>query len=258
MPILSSPHRTEQTPFPQPLLTHPVLQAPAQPAGLCWTTLSVGISALIREPRTGHSIQMCYSRCQTEGKEPFPGTAHSTLLMQNMVGHFWCRGSLMIMLSLLNTRITRPFSSEPLFCQSAPSLFWCMGIFFLFLPLCRTWHLPMLIFMKFLSAHLSELAGSLRMATWYSTTSTTPQGCLLKICFEMPENNLQKKSSTKESEAQHFERHTSSSCTELQLPLKWMSRLTCKTPIRAYELHTCPRRLWLDVQGMFCCNNSDR
>lgn len=117
--------------------------------------------------------------------------------MQNMVGHFWCRGSLMIMLSLLNTRISRPFSSEPLFCQSAPSLFWCMGVSFLFLPLCRTRHLPMLIFMKFLSAHLSELARPLRVATLYSTTSTTPQGLLvsknlLKICFEMPENNYRR------------------------------------------------------------------
>lgn len=128
---------------------------------------------------------MWYPRCQREGKDSFSGAAHYTLLVQHVVGSPWCRGSLTVVLSLLNTRMPKPFSSEPLLSQSAPSLFWCMGVSFLFLPLCRTRHSPMLIFMRFLSAHLSELAGSLWMATWYSITSTTPHGWLApKTCWK--------------------------------------------------------------------------
>lgn len=63
-------------------LTNPIPSSCASapfPAGLCWTALSVEISTLIREPQTGHSIQIWYPRCQREGKDPFPGAAHNTL-----------------------------------------------------------------------------------------------------------------------------------------------------------------------------------
>lgn len=90
--------------------------SPAQLAALFWASLTAEICAWNREPQIGHSTQIW---CQTEGKAPFPGAA--PLLIQHMVGHLGCKGSLAIMLSLLNTRMSRTSSSEPLFSRSAPA-----------------------------------------------------------------------------------------------------------------------------------------
>ena len=181
----SSLHRTKQTEFSQPLLIHPVLQPPDQLNGLCWASISIEIFTFTGEPQTGHNIQIWYHRWQTEGKGHFPETTGYTLA--NMVNYLWWKGHCRSMLSLLMIRISRSFSFEPLSSQFAPSLCWCMG---LFLPRCRIWHLPMVIFVRFLCAHFSNLAGSLWMAAWTSSKSTTPHRLLeyttlLKICLDL-------------------------------------------------------------------------
>ena len=68
--------------------------------------------------------------------------------------------------------------------QVSPSLYWCMG---LFLPRCRTLHLPLLIFIRFLPTQLSSLSRSCWMAAQPSGVSTTPPSFvssanLLRVC----------------------------------------------------------------------------
>lgn len=46
--------------------------------------------------------------------------------------------------------------------QLVPGVYWCMGLFLL---RCKTWHFPLLNFMRFLSAQFSSLFRSLLMAT---------------------------------------------------------------------------------------------
>ena len=54
----------------------------------------------------------------------------------------------------LHSLTPRSLSTGLLSSRSAPSLYWCMG---LFLPRCRTLHLPLLNFIRFLCAQLSSL-----------------------------------------------------------------------------------------------------
>jgi len=72
-----------------------------------------------------------------------------------------------------STRTPRSLSTELLSSRSAPSLYWCMG---LFLPRCRTLHLPLFNFISFLSAQLSSLSRSRWMAAQASGVSATPPG----------------------------------------------------------------------------------
>jgi len=51
-----------------------------------------------------------------------------------------------LMVNLLSTRTLRSLSKELLSSRSAPSLYWCIG---LFLPRCRTLPLPLLNFIRF-------------------------------------------------------------------------------------------------------------
>lgn len=222
IPILSSLHRTEQTPFPQPLLIHPVLQPLAQLTGLCWTALSVErvylpqISTSTREPQTGHSVQMWYPRCQTEGKDPFSGTAHYTLAHAAHGGSLLMQGHTEDHAQLVEYMDVQAFSFRSTFqpvCLQ-PVLV-NAGILPIPSPVQNLTFVHDVIFMRFPSAHLSELAGSLWIPAWSSTTSTTPHSWLastnlLKICFEISENKLQKTSSARESKAKSFENHASS------------------------------------------------
>ena len=57
-----------------------------------------------------------------------------------------------LMVNLSSTRTPRSLSAELLSGRSTPSLYWCMG---LFLPRCRTLHLPLLNLIRFLSAQMS-------------------------------------------------------------------------------------------------------
>ncbi|XP_068788224.1 uncharacterized protein [Struthio camelus] len=76
-----------------------------------------------------------------------------------------------LMLHLLSTGTPRSFFMELLSSRSTPSLYWCMG---LFLPRCRTLHLPLLNFRRVLSAQLSSLSRSLGMAAQSSGVSAPP------------------------------------------------------------------------------------
>ena len=60
-----------------------------------------------------------------------------------------------LIVNLSSTRTPRFLSAELLSSRSIPSLYWCMG---LFLPRCRTLHLPLLNLIRFLSAQLSSLS----------------------------------------------------------------------------------------------------
>jgi len=75
------------------------------------------------------------------------------------------------MASLSSTRTPRSLSAELLSSRSTPSLYWCMG---LFLPSCRTLHLPFLNLIRFLSAQLSNLFRSHWMAAQSAGVCTTP------------------------------------------------------------------------------------
>ena len=76
-----------------------------------------------------------------------------------------------LMVNLSSTSTPRSLSTELLSSRSTPSLYWCMG---LFLPRCRTLHLPLLNFIRFLSAQLSSLSRSHWMAAQAAGVSTTP------------------------------------------------------------------------------------
>ena len=71
---------------------------------------------------------------------------------------------------LSSTSTPRSLSTELLFSRSAPRLYWFMG---LFLPRCRNLHLPLLNFIRFLSAQLSSLSRSCWMAAQPSGVSST-------------------------------------------------------------------------------------
>ena len=76
-----------------------------------------------------------------------------------------------LMANLSSTSTHRSCSAEQLFSRSAPSLYWCMR---LFLPRCRTLHLPLLDFIRFLTAHLFSPSRSCWMAARPSSVSVTP------------------------------------------------------------------------------------
>jgi len=65
--------------------------------------------------------------------------------------HCWLR------VNLLATKISRSFSTDVFLSRSAPYLYWCMALFLL---RCKTPHLALLNFKRFLSAHLSSLLRS--------------------------------------------------------------------------------------------------
>ena len=75
-----------------------------------------------------------------------------------------------LMVNLSSTRTPRSLSAELLSSRSTPSLYWCMA---LFLPRCRTLHLPLLNLIRFLFAQLSSLSRSHWTAAQPSGISTT-------------------------------------------------------------------------------------
>ena len=75
------------------------------------------------------------------------------------------------MINLSSTSTPRSLSAELLHSRSAPSLYWCMG---LFLPRCRTPHLPLCNLIRFLSAQLSSLFRSHWMAAQPASVFATP------------------------------------------------------------------------------------
>ena len=78
--------------------------------------------------------------------------------------------------NLSSTRTPKSLSTELLSSRSAPSLYWCMR---LFLPRCRTLHLPFLNFIRFLSAQLSSVSRCRWMAAQPCDVSTTPLSFVL-------------------------------------------------------------------------------
>jgi len=100
-----------------------------------------------------------------------------------------------LMVNLSSTRTPRSLSSELLSSRSTPSLYWCIG---LFLPRCRTLHLPLLNLIRFLSAQTSSLSRSRCMAAQPSGASTTPPSLeslanLLRVHSNSSSRSLMKK-----------------------------------------------------------------
>jgi len=86
-----------------------------------------------------------------------------------------------LMVKLLSTSTPRSLSAELLSNRSTPSLYRCMG---LFVPRCRTLHLPLLNFIRFLSAQLSSLSRSRWMAAQPSGISTQVVQSFVLLAFE--------------------------------------------------------------------------
>ena len=87
-----------------------------------------------------------------------------------------------LMVNLSSTSTPRSLSTELLSSKSAPSLYWCMG---LLLPRCRTLHLPLLNFIRFLCAQLSSLSRSRWMTAQPETFQSLPHGGKKgKVCFK--------------------------------------------------------------------------
>ena len=100
-----------------------------------------------------------------------------------------------LMVNLSSTSSPRSLCTELLSSRSAPSLYWCMGLFF---PRCRTLHLPLLNLIRFLSAQLSSLSSSHWMAAQPSGVSTTPPSLvssanLLRVHSNPSSRSLMKK-----------------------------------------------------------------
>ena len=100
-----------------------------------------------------------------------------------------------LMVNLSSTRTPRSLSAEMLSSRSTPSLYWCMG---LFLPTCRTLHLPLLNLIRFQSAELSSLSRSRWTTAQPSGVSTTPPSLvssanLLRVHSSSSSRSLMKK-----------------------------------------------------------------
>ena len=87
-----------------------------------------------------------------------------------------------LMVNLWFPSTPRSLFTELLSSRSAPSLYWCMG---LFLPRCRTLHLLLLNFIRFVSAQLSGLSRSRWMAAQPSGVSAnSSQFCVISKLVE--------------------------------------------------------------------------
>ena len=109
-----------------------------------------------------------------EGEENLPRPAGHTPpnASQDAIGLLGSRGTLLAHGQPVTHQHSQvPLSTELLSSRSAPSLYWCMG---LFLPRCRTLPLPWLNLIRFLSAQLSSLSRSVWMAAQPAGVSTTP------------------------------------------------------------------------------------
>ena len=133
-----------------------------------------------------------------EGKENLPRPAGHTLLLMHPripLAFLAARAHCWLMVNLSSTRTPRSLSAELLSSRSTPSLYWCMG---LFLPRCRTVHLPLLNLIRFLSAQLSSLSRSRWLAAQPASVSTTPPSFvssanLLRVHSNSSSRSLMKK-----------------------------------------------------------------
>lgn len=98
-----------------------------------------------------------------EGKDRLPCPAESAVCL--MSPRCYCpswaaEAQHWLIFSLLFTGFLRPFSETLLwcFCWLSPSMYWSREFF---LPRCRTWHLPLLDYIKFLFSHCTSLLRSL-------------------------------------------------------------------------------------------------
>lgn len=85
--------------------------------------------------------------------------------------HFW------LMVKFSSTGILAHFLPS---CLLAPSMYWCLELFF---PRCRTCHLPLLNFTTFLRKHSSNLLRSLGMAVLPLSMFCCPKFCHLQTCW---------------------------------------------------------------------------
>ena len=77
---------------------------------------------------------------------------------QDTISHVSHKATL---LAHVSAPVTQDCSAKPLCSWAPPSRYWCWG---LFLPRCRTLHLSLLNFVKFLSVHFSSLLRSFWLA----------------------------------------------------------------------------------------------
>jgi len=127
----------------------------------------------MEKPRTGHTIPYVTSPGQGRGA----GSPSSTCwpfffnVLLDTMGLLATKAHCWLTAHLLSTRTPRSFSEELLSSISVPNLYWCMQ---LFLPTCRTLHLPLLNLIRFLFVQPSSLSRSHWMAVQTSGVSTTP------------------------------------------------------------------------------------
>ena len=93
---------------------------------------------------------------RVEGEENLPGPAgHSPNAPQDLISFLGSQGMLLAHGQPVVHQDTQVPLHRAALQQVRPSLYWCMG---LFLPRCRTLHLPLLYLISFLSAQLSSLS----------------------------------------------------------------------------------------------------
>lgn len=112
------------------------------------------------------------NECQVKGVNHFPQSTvcACVCIAEDTAGHLCCQDTLLACAQLA-VGPSWAFFAELLPSLSVPSLYHSQG---LFLPRGRTWHLCLLNFMRFLSAHSSSLSRSLWMAALPASVSTAP------------------------------------------------------------------------------------
>lgn len=129
---------------------------------------------------------MQYYRCGLTSARGYRGTVISpdplTVLLvhiaQALLFLLCCQGTPMAPVHLVPTKTSWAFSTGQLPSQAVPSLYCCEGFC---LPRCKALHLPLLNFMRFLSAHSSNLSRSFWVAALPSCILTAPSGLVSSV-----------------------------------------------------------------------------
>ena len=131
---------------------------------LCWTFSGMAMSVLYWEAQNWTQDSRCgIISVEWRGSITSLDLLAILCLRQLRISYsfFATRTHWWLMVNLAFSRIPRSFSVKLLSSWSAPSRYWCLG---LFLPMCRMLHFPLLNCMRFQSAHFSSLLRSLWMA----------------------------------------------------------------------------------------------
>lgn len=136
-----------------------------------WTCSSISVFSCSGKPRAGSPVLSRWMTC----------LSLLAVLFLMQPGSLWmffaAKAQCWLTFNMLFTRTSVPFLQSC--CIAVCWLPTCTGAWPYFLPGCRTWHFPLLNFMRLMLVHFSSVAGSL-----WSGVSTTPPG------FVSPANSL--------------------------------------------------------------------